>query len=551
MGIPGRKNEIVIKLRQAMEEIRILDLTRDEAIVDEIDSYFNRSDDHDRIKAAIKKRYGIGITVESDPAHPEQPYKLYSRGEFNIQVDAGTIGAIDIGFGQKVVSALATLFTEPGQRFDLAGDDETDTTDQQTLMADIRDSGGMMSAIVNANRASIQCGSAAMFISAKNEGLKYQRLIPSQIRCYWPEIILDGDVRRAPDYSDIEDAYAIVIRTSMVDLEKYNYLAIFSRSEDWPNGRWVEYTASPSATKLPDIGEKDSFEYEIDGKPANPLSYWANTGGSEYSVPEFPIIPIMGVTQSTSTPFPVSTSLYEDDIEFTITASHILSKGDDAAGGTDIIELDQVGAGAPLPKTLSGAITTLPGQTYRHESRNAADVKTAWEAVQMLKVASASGYAVPDYMMVSEDYALEASSGIALQVKTRPLVKERQRLELINKTNVARIFEIEKALLNMHLADRYRNVESLLPLHMEWSAGPLELPENKQEKAQRLVTLMDKGVIDVIAAIREYNNFATDGEAEEEYNRMKARQQEFPPLVQEKPKQVGMFRNAQQPVNNG
>jgi hypothetical protein len=167
----------------------------------------------------------------------------------------------------------------------------------------------------------------------------------------------------------------------------------------------------------------------------------------------------------------------------------------------------------------------------------------------MEMIDAAAGYGVPDFMVASEDHTLDASSGIALQVKTRPLVKERARREDINATQVSKIFEIEKALL--HLFYESAETSALLPLTMAWTAGPLELPENKKEKADRILALKKDGILDEIAAIREYYGFATIDEAVDEYNRMKERRVKYPPLVQPKQTQAGLFRNNQQQVNNG
>lgn len=527
------------ELRQTIAEIRLMDLTRNEAIVDEMSDYFERRDDHNRIRHAIKQRFGVGITTEIDASNSDQQYKVYSRGEFNIQVDAGLIEAINIGFGQKVVSALATLFSEPGQRYELTSETTEDTSKESSLIGRIRKNGGYDACIVDVDQKSIQVGSAAVFVRMKSNKLEYQMIKPSDVRIYWPKSVMDDGVQRAPDYRDIEDAYAVVLRLSKADELKHNYLAIFGRSEDWPDGRWVEYVAGQQNTKLPQPGEIGISDYTIKGSIANPLSYFANRDGANIEVPDYPIAIITGPTSDNSTPFPVYTSLFEDDIEFTMTAAHILAKANSAAGGVDVIEQDNTGLGLPLPRTLDGAVSCLPGQKYRHESKNAQDVKLAYEVVKMEMTDAAFGWSVPDYMMGVDENAFDNDSGVALEIKTRPLVKSRIKREKKNRAQVEKIFLIERALINLHLEEPGK--EKLLSCEMNWEAGPLDIPENKKEKSERIISLLDKGVIDIIAAIRIYYNFSTDAEAIEEYERMKSRKAQYPPLKEEPKLQRGLF----------
>lgn len=539
-------------IREKLAEVRLLDLTRDERIVDEMLSYFERETDHSRIRQAIKDRFGIGIAEQTDETNPENPYKLYVRKDFTTQVDGGLIEAISIGWGHKIINALATLFTEAGQRFELVSENEkADLSAELEFIDGIRDAGGFYSALVDADRMAIECGSSAIFPSYKNGGIEYQVLSPSDVRVYWPNSIIEGDTRRSPDYNNIEDAYAITIRLSQLDMEKYVYLAIFGRSEDYPNGRWVEYLASTQDTELPNVGAGDTNEYMINGEPANPHSYFSNNDGSDLYVPEYPLAIIKGISNPRNTPFPISTSLFDDSLEFDLAASHIAGKASAAAAGLTVVSVDEMGTSVPLPSTLEGATTALPGHTIEHISKNASDVLTAYKTLKMEMIDAASGHGVPDFMVASEDHTMDASSGIALMVKTRPLVKERARREQVVKGEMARLFEMEKALLFMFSDEPMAG--TLLPLTMQWFAGALELPENKKEKAERIISLLDKGVMDTIAAIREYYNFASDTDAIEMYERMRERAAKYPSLAPQQQKQVGLFRqnNQQQNTNNG
>ena len=434
------------------------------------------------------------------------------------------------------------MFTEKGQRFDLVNESKENLADEKKYIERVRKDGGFMSSIVDADKMSIACGSSAIFPMFKNGGIKYKVLAPSDVRFYWPEMIIDNGKERAPDFGVLEDCYAVAIRLSQIDTINYSFLAIFARSTEFPNGRWVEYVSEKSCTELPKVGDKETIEYMINGEVANPLSYYINQMGEDedHNVPEYPLCTIVGMVADDSTPMPTSTSLYEDDIEFCLAASHMLSKANSAAGGLTVVNLDDQGTSAPLPTTLDGATTALAGQEIVHISKNASDVVSANEVTKDLQVSAAFGWSVPDYMVTSEDHALEAASGIALQIKTGPLIKARNQREDRNASSVQKIFDIEKALLVLH--DGSDDAAQLAQCSMYWTAGKLDIPENKKEKSERVISLYDKGLYDIIAALKELHGFSTDAEAIAEYEKMKARKQEFPPLNEEPKKAPGLFK---------
>lgn len=520
-------------IRKNLEESKIEELIQNEAVVDGVNAYFERRDDHTQIRDGVKVHYGLGISSSPDPANASNaPIEVYTKTGFTTMVDAGMTEAISTGFGQKVVGALSTLFTEDGQRFELDCEGKEDTEDELEFINGHREAGGLLTALVQSDRTSNQCGSAAILVSYAGGALQYQSISPAAIRVYFPDLIIEDGVERGVNKDDLEDAYGIVIRRAQIDMLTYSYTAIFGRSEKYPDGRWVDYTATSADTALPDDNIDDAIEYLIDGKIANPLSYYANqTSDKDIYIPDYPLAVIKGIGKDTSTPLPVTTSLYADSIEFDIGGSHTYSASNEAARGLTVVSMDQMGATQPLPRTLNGAIALRPGLEAEHISKNAVDAKTAFETQNMIMVACALGYSVPDYMVVSEDHALEAQSGVALQVKTRPLVKNREYREELNSPQVSKIFAIEKGLLNLH--DESPESQSLLPCSMKWTAGALSLPENKKEKAERILSMMEKGVIDIISAIREYYNLATDDDAIQMYETMDARRGEHKPFVEE------------------
>jgi len=241
-----------------------------------MDRYFGRIDDHDQLKDAIIDRYGVGIKQTTDPAAPSgRPLETYVKQDFAVAVDQGLIEGITLGFGQKVSAALATLFTEPGMRLDLAHDSKKDLTEETEFLDLQRKHGGFYSAIVESDKQSCQDGSSLVF-TQWSDGLDYRKLSPADLYVIFGDYIEDDGVVRGVDPLSIEDASAIIINLGAIDVGKNRYLGIAGRSDAYPTGRWVTWE-SHDGTQLPPDYDSEAIEYEIGGKQANPLSWMAAT----------------------------------------------------------------------------------------------------------------------------------------------------------------------------------------------------------------------------------------------------------------------------------
>jgi hypothetical protein len=514
--------------------------------------YFNRRNDREQVQTAIKGLYGVGIRKEQDPSlqgdgtsdgDGNSVYETYVKQDFDIQVDAGMVETLSIGFGARIVNAKATMFTEEGNRFTLTHDSVEDVDAADELLAWHRKQGGHKTALVRADKLSIQCGSSAILTSFSSGSLRYQHLSPDDVRVFFADTIEEDGVIRATDRTDIEEASLVIIRLGQVDLNLWNYLAIYGRSDEYPDGRWVTYQSSDTI-EVPNLDNEQCIDYEIDGHVANPMSYWANQNPDE-NIPEYPICVIYsGLTESCEV-LPTTTSLYNADIEFSRAASHTLSKSQEAAAGTIAITTNEVAQGKPLPRTLCGHVHTIAGQDIKSIPHDSAACLASYEILRGLMVDAGASYSVPDYMIADTNSQMnrEADSGIALQIKTRPLKKDRQFRISENRLSIDKMFNVEKAQIAMFADDDESAIALLSECEQEWDAGELRLPENKKEVSERLISLLDKGIIDTIAAIREYYQLQTDTDAIDVYEKMAERKKEYPPLAgQEEKKPVGLLR---------
>jgi hypothetical protein len=493
--------------------------------------YFNLRTDRAQVKEAYIPLYGTELVTEQDPVKRTNQVQTYAKPGFTALVDNDMIEAMSIGFGQKVVNAKATLFTEPGNKFSLIHENEdTDVKPAEALLFKNRTEGNAKTTLVRADKLSLEVGSAAVLLSFANDTVTYQHFDPNSVKAYFGDIIEENGKPRAVDRSDVEDATKIVIRLGQVDVDKWNYLAIFGRSNTYPSGRWVTYQEGDSA-KVPEPYETGVIEFEIEGKMANPMSYYANTHPDE-NVPEYPIsIIYSGMTENTGEMMPITTSLYRKCIEFSRAASHTLSTSQDAAAGCIGVETTSEGRNAPIPKSYN-KFRTFPGQTVVSHDRDSSSQEAAYSILKGLMIDAAGGFSVPDYMVVSEDHTLDASSGIALEVKTRPLIQDRQNRIDENAASVRKIFEIEKAYISLFSTAKEGDINLLEECEQKWDAGPYNLPENKLEAAQRITAMTELGLMDTIEGIRQYYRLPDDVEAKEMYRKMEERAEEFPPLNQ-------------------
>jgi len=500
-------------------------------------NFLNRVDSHNQLKEALKQRYGVFIKSVADPGDSDNPTETYERGEFATMVDTGQIEIVHAGFGQKVVGALATQFTEPTQKFTLKCDSTDDTEPAEELIEKHRKAGNYASSMTEVDEMSVQVGSGGILVESIRGYLSYQKFSPGDVYVHHGDYIVEDGRQRPADKREMEDASAVIIRLGCVRENTYSYLAIYSRQEDFEQGRYVIFEGSKQITSVPDVGNKDVvYEHELGGKPANPLSWWANKYPDQ-EIPEFPVIAIQGGTTDSADVFPITESLYQSALEYDIDASHINHSAQKIAAGTQVIERDEQSLGYPLPRTVQGPIALFPGQGFEAKIHDSASSLAAMEILEKSMIADGTSWGVPDYHMVSKDHTMDEPSGVALAIKTKPLVQGREKRINKNRPQIRKLFEIEKAYLGIHAEnDGGKNEEGLqllLQCTQEWDPGDIKLPQNKKEVMETVVSGLDKGIYDTIEAIRITQQCTTDQEAMDIYDKMKDRSGEYPPLIKE------------------
>lgn len=493
--------------------------------------YFGRINDRAQIRNAVIQRFGTGIKQVSD--NSGNSWEVYTREGFEQRALAGHIEVVNVGLGHNIISATATMFTEPGQRFSLLSPDGEEIAEVADWLAEFRQDSQYIEGMTDADEEAMQLGCSCLWVDFYEGRLRYRTVDPGKMKVRFDTAIESEGGTRPVNYMDIEDSTCVIIETGTVDEETKAYTAIFGRSYKYPQGRHVSYTSGADGKDVPDVGAAGVYEWRNTlGKHANPLSQYASDN-PDIDLPEYPLVMFYGGHVRRDRLFPLSASLLEESLEADVTASHLRATSADNARGTLALEREQMAAGVPLPDHLYGEVSLEPGQKIVRVPAESTGSITGWEILQQEAVASAAGYGVPDYYVSSQDHTVEASSGVALKIRTGPLIKFRDKRIAINTPSVAKVFEIEKVMIAMFAdgdASLIRQLESAGQL---WDAGEKDLPEEMTEVVETAEKLYARGIYDDIEYIRVIYRLPTEAEAIAKYEELKARGEKYPAIKEQ------------------
>jgi len=504
----------------------------DSTLTAKVLGYAGRTTDRKQIRDTIVRRYGTTITREKDSSGTD--FQVFTKGGFDARMRAGHIETVSVGLGHKIAGAIATMFSEPTQNFDLLGAEGAegaDTTDAAELLADMRDGEQYIEALVQADTESVWTGCAPVFTEFVDGKLRYHVIDPGKIQVFFESVIESNGVNRPTNRMDIEDATTVVIETGVVDIKTKSYIAIFGRSTANPNGRYVSFLSSGDGREIPEYGDDNSFDWVTGGERANPLSKYASMH-PDLDLPEYPIIIIQGGVVRRDALMSATDSLLQEALEADVAASHIRATSGDNARGTLAFKKSDAGGTQPVPKNLRGEVILEFGQELDSINHDASAPKISWEILQEEMVSTGQGYTVPDYYTSSKDHTVEAASGKALKVRARQLAKLRDRRVAINTPEVEKEFEIEKAFISLMAEADESTINLLESCTQTWDAGSQYMPEDDTEKVSLIEKLVDLGVYDTIEAIRLAYNLSDEEEAVVKYEQLAKRMKKYPPLYE-------------------
>ncbi len=332
-------------------------------------------------------------------------------------------------------------------------------------------------------------GSAGMLVKADSLGYTYDTFDPAKIWVVFGERLESTAGKAQVDTNNIEHASIIVLQLDGGSDTKKKYVAYFARQDDYPNGRLVEYEAEEWKS-IPDPGRGGSDwiatgEWTKDPK----LDQSANPMTIQGGLYEYPIITWqLDSTADGTTLFPITgTALYDQSFEIDIETSRIAeSAGRSASGawfGTDPNNLGFSGV-------INEGMTMLQrDQTASLLSHAASNSKDALAVINSIAESTAKRFHVPGYM-VSNEAAMSVTSGYMLDVLNMPLVWDREKRTEINRSSMARKFQIEKQLAN------FVQGSDVIPTDATeaWTPKPLEFPSDPAATADWQKHLLETGL---------------------------------------------------------
>lgn len=489
--------------------------------------YSGRLTDRALIRETILRRYGTSLKLEKGVDGTE--YQIFIRTGFNARIAAGHIETVCVGLGHKIAGAIATLFSEPTMNFDLVGPGGANTEDAAELLKEMRGGELYVETLVQADHESVWLGSAPVFTEFVDGRLRYHVTDPGKMQILFEESIESNGRVRPTNRLDIEDATCVVIETGSLDEQTKSYVAIFGRSTRYPDGRYVSFQSSGNGREIPPPGTVGSFDWEINGEIANPLSWYANAH-PEMDLPEYPVFTIHSGLVRRDTLFPITDSLLMEALEADVAASHIRATSGDNAKGTLAFSKSDAGGHQPVPKNLRGEVILEPGQKLESIKHDSSASKIAWELLESEMVSTSQGYTVPDFYVSTRDHTVESASGVALKVRARQLIKLRDRRAALNGASVEKSFLIDKALISLMAEADESTIALLESCEQTWDPGQQDLPEDEEKQINAIERLQDLGIVDTIEAIRIVYNLGNEAEAIDKYEQLKKRSEKYPPL---------------------
>jgi hypothetical protein len=537
----GDRNRDVV--RETLRKISVSRDTVDRAAIDSAIKWFNRIGDYDSLRSFAIQRFATYLT-KTNITNPEGTNSVNwgfrtgmtsaIRAEAAAAIDAGHVEIINTGIGSKIIQSISTLFTEDDSYIRFVSPSQNDNVNEvESIMSEVWSAGGRQTILVQLDQMSCMVESAFVHVFFKGNELRWDVVSPSAVWIKFGSRLIYRDMNGEEtsgwvDYSDIDDASAVIIRTEIgkgvydSSPDESQWQAYVGACKDWPDGRNVVYRAR-KPWPIPDLGSaKIDYEHMPDGKPCNQLT-WIMHYGSETEramvLTEYPVVLWRGGLQVEAQCYPpTTTSLYQSCFEIEMAWSRLLGYALKGARGVDLFQMAT--GNIRVPESLDVPVIG-DGDTYQKTGWPASNSRDAANVVGIISEQMAMGFNAPGYNIVGMLNGMQPASGIALVIQSEPTIRFRKHRYNINKAAMRRLWWIERAML----AYKYPKDMNILTVDMsqEWNAGTWKIPVTDLEDAQATTTKLDNGTWDLVDGVRHTHRLSTDSEAEQKIEEMRGR----------------------------
>jgi len=466
--------------------------------------------DIDLVREAMIERYAQVVVAEKDMMGVETS-ALY-RANSRLKVDYAAKEAIMAGQQEivrmylynSIVRQRATLFTEPSQRYEY----ENESTGE--ALGEVREDSGANIVAQRWDSYADGMGSCALYVSDAGGRLSYSEIPPSKIWYGFSESILDGDKDRATNTDDLDEATVVVIEIAPAG-DKRRFAAWYGPGDEYENGRQCVYCAE-NWYDIPAVGNPGSVDYSmsISGfakgatDVANPLTLIAQSQGAQGS-PTYPLAILYGDSMQSGL-MPTTSSLYDVCAELDLMGSMII--GAAGSGARGMVAFNR-GTDTSIPDNVrEGMVLMGRDQALAQAGWPASHAKDAMGVINEFARHIAEAHAVPGWLVVA-DQSGEVPSGVALEIMTMPLTRNRQARIELNKHSVARRFDIERLVINGAVGSAaipYDDRET-------WHAGERTWPVDKEQTLRTWQTRINMGESDLADVVMELRSINTHEEA--------------------------------------
>jgi len=195
---------------------------------------------------------------------------------------------------QKIVRYVGSLAQDTEYQFVNDNGDEV-----EDFAADIkaaRKAAGFLLKLGRVEEMAVPCGCVGVLIQQLGTTLDYQPIPSNKLWVVHGGSIIDESLGRDNELRptnrlDLEEASVVVVELGCKGDNRFEFVAYFPRSTDWPNGRQVKYISS-EWHMVPDVdaqGDGHVEHYNNAGEIDNPLTTLQEVSG-DYSIPEIPIV---------------------------------------------------------------------------------------------------------------------------------------------------------------------------------------------------------------------------------------------------------------------
>ena len=489
---------------------------------------FHRGYDDSLVNDACNTLYGIGDRALVLDAMVERFARVLNRvkdgdtgttntvlANFVRDTDGAAQAAIMAGqfevartqWYENIVTESSNLFGQSSNGF------EYSIPTASEVIEPIREASGSALSAQRWDMVSNGVKSCPLYIEMKGTRLVETEVRPNALWIIFADSITENGKNRATDTMGLDEASCVIMQLAGHD----QYAAWWGPSEDYPNGRHCVFTAK-KFSDVPEPEDKDGREFTIQGEYsemtvgvemlANPLTLWSID--SDVAPPVYPFSILYGSDRSTGI-LPVSTSLYEQCLEYDLTASLILgASGRGARGARVLSQTGDADPGDVSDNMGEGDVLLGRNKELNFAGWSPTHAAAAYETLKNLARATAEANSVPGDMAVRGDQST-IESGYHYRLKLDKLIDHRTKRISMNRASVKRRWEIEKALIN---ATTYtKKSDYTIPGNTDemWKPGDYDILTSPEEERAELEWQLKNGIassIDLVMSRRGYKTAA-------------------------------------------